>query len=78
MHVNPAAAGLLRHSPAAGGNIFAPPPIFFHTMSSLREGVEERNFAHSYLHSGGCCVEIWCQSHVKLRHSDVTSECLHT
>ena len=46
-NINPAAAGPPRQPPAAGGHIFA--HIFLLTISPQREGVEERNLAHTEL-----------------------------
>ena len=47
-HVNPAAAGPPRHLPAAGGGVKLPPSTSA-KISSQRDEIEKRNFAHIFL-----------------------------
>ena len=48
---NPAAAGPPRHPPAAGGGGIKLPPFTSAMISSQREEIEKRNFAHIFLNT---------------------------
>ena len=49
--INPAGAGPPRHLPAAGGGGHKVAPFTSVTISSEREEIEKRNFAHIFLNT---------------------------